>query len=73
MKLRQGQTWKLGDQYIRIVVLERLAVEYKILTDLLVREGTRHHASKKEFCNLIKKATLMSAADLQAQDPTFLP
>ncbi|MDB6122425.1 MAG: hypothetical protein JWQ71_1418 [Pedosphaera sp.] len=62
MKLRQGQIWKLDEQYIRIVVLERLAVEYKTTKSLLTREGTHHHATKKEFCSLIKKATLVPPA-----------
>jgi hypothetical protein len=59
MKLRQGQLWDLGGQYVRIVVLERLSVEYKAMKDLLGDEGTRHRVTKKEFCTLIKHATLV--------------
>ena len=62
MKLRQGQVWKHGEEYIRIVRLERLQVEYKSTTDLAARKGTHHNATKKEFCRLIKGATLMAAA-----------
>ena len=65
MKLRQGQVWKLGDQYIRIVHLERLEVEYKTMQDLATKVGTAHHVSKKEFCRLLKNAKLLSAADIQ--------
>jgi hypothetical protein len=65
MKLRQGQIWKLDGQYIRIVVLERLAVEYKTMEDPQTREGTRHLATKKQFCTLIKKATLVLPEGIQ--------
>jgi hypothetical protein len=61
MKLRQGQLWDVGDQYIRIVILERLAVEYKVMTDMETHEGTHHRATKKEFCALVKKARLVPA------------
>jgi len=59
IKLQQGQVWKRGEEYIRIVHLERLEVEYKSLTSLLSRDGTHHHTSKKEFCRLIKQAELI--------------
>lgn len=58
MKLKQGQIWKLNDQYIRLVHLERLGVEYKIIKDIVSKEGTHHKALKKEFCRLIKGAVL---------------
>lgn len=71
MKLKQGQIWELPDnQYVRIVVLERLEVEYKLMTDLNTREGTHHHVSKKEFCRLIKKATLFTPAEIKDIQPT---
>jgi hypothetical protein len=66
MKLCQGQTWKLDQQYIRIALLERLAVEYKIITDLNTKAGTRHRVSKKEFCRLVKNAKLLSAQEVAA-------
>lgn len=60
MKLQQGQVWQLGEQFLRIVHLERLEVEYKAITDLPTKEGEHHHVSKKEFCRLIKQATLLT-------------
>jgi hypothetical protein len=59
LKLQQGQLWKAGDEYLRIVRLERLAVEYKSHLDPLSKDGTHHNATKKEFCRLIKQATLI--------------
>ena len=61
MKLCQGQTWKKDGQYLRIVRLERLAVEYKSMTSLTTKEGTLHQTSKKDFCRLLKGAHLLSA------------
>jgi len=60
MKLCQGQVWKQGKEYIRIVRLERLEVEYKSLASLASREGTRHVTSKKDFCRLLKQARLLA-------------
>jgi len=60
MKLCQGQTWKRGDSYFRIARLERLSVEYKLIENLITKEGVRHKATKKEFCRLIKNAVLMT-------------
>ena len=59
MKLRQGQVWKQGEEYLRIVRLARLEVEYKSMPDLSSNKGTHHHVSKKDFCRLLKKATLL--------------
>jgi hypothetical protein len=61
MKLEQGQIWKQGRDYYRIVVWERLRIEYKIFQDLEIREGTHHVVTKKEFCRLIKGAQLIPA------------
>ena len=61
MKLCQGQVWKQGKEYIRIVKLERLAVEYKSMLSLTTKEGTLHQTSKKDFCRLLKGAHLLSA------------
>ncbi len=66
MKLRQGQVWKRGGEYIRIVHLERLEVEYKSMLDLIGREGTHHHVSKKEFCRLLKDAVLLAPLGINA-------
>lgn len=60
MKLCQGQVWKQDKQYIRIVRLERLEVEYKAMPNLGAREGTRHVTSKKDFCRLLKQARLLA-------------
>jgi hypothetical protein len=65
MKLCQGQIWKQGGEYIRIVRLERLEVEYKSMTNLAGKEGTRHVTSKKDFCRLLKQARLLSPAKIQ--------
>jgi hypothetical protein len=58
MRLQQGQVWNANGEYLRIVKLERLAVEYKSLIDPTTKDGTHHQATKKEFCRLIKNATL---------------
>lgn len=60
MKLAQNQMWKKGAEYLRIVHLERLEVQYKAITDLPSGKGTHHHVSKKEFCRLLKGATLLT-------------
>jgi hypothetical protein len=60
MKLCQGQLWKQGDEYIRIVRLERLEVEYKSLEYPTSTAGTRHVTSKKDFCRLLKQARLLN-------------
>jgi hypothetical protein len=59
MKLQQGQVWKQGSEYIRIVRLERLEVEYKSLPSLASKAGTKHVTSKKDFCRLLKQARLL--------------
>jgi hypothetical protein len=54
--------WKQGREYIRIVRLERLEVEYKSLASPASKEGTRHVTSKKDFCRLLKQAHLLAPA-----------
>ena len=61
LRLRQGQVWKLGDEFIRIVDLERLEVGYKLMKNLESGEGSHHRISKKDFCRLLKAATKLSA------------
>jgi hypothetical protein len=61
LKLQQGQVWKVADNYVRIVDLQRLEVKYKSMKDIATGEGTHHHVSKKEFCRLIKGATLVTS------------
>jgi len=60
MKLQQGQIWQCGAEFIRIVQLERLAVGYKSATSLKFTDGKHHHTSKKDFCRLLKGATLIA-------------
>ncbi len=60
MKLCQGQVWKKEKEYIRIVRLERLEVEYKSMVNLGSKEGTLHTTSKKDFCRLLKQARLLA-------------
>ena len=64
MKLCQGQTWKQGPQYLRIVRLERLEVEYKSMTSLHTKEGRKLVTSKKDFCRLLKQARLLTPAKI---------
>lgn len=56
MKLQQGQVYRKDERYYRIVVRERLAIEYKEMPDLESGQGDHHRVSKKEFCRLIKGA-----------------
>jgi hypothetical protein len=71
LKLRQGQVWQRGDEFIRIVDLARLEVGYKVLKSLQTGEGTHQRSSKKEFCRLLKSATLLPpTAPPKAAPPT---
>lgn len=63
IKLRQGQIWQSGQECLRIVRLERLTVEYKSTFTPTAKKGTHHQVSKKEFCRLIKKASLLPATE----------
>jgi hypothetical protein len=64
MKLRQAQVWKCGDHYLRIVQVQRLEVGYKSVANLSRGEGPHLKVTKKEFCRLIKTATLLSPEQL---------
>jgi hypothetical protein len=66
MKLCQAQVWKKDGQYIRIVRLERLEVEYKSHPSLASKAGTKVVTSKKDFCRLLKGAHLLSAGKKSA-------
>ena len=70
MRLQQGQVWKQndGDQYFRIVELERLAVKFKAMTSLSSRDGSHHEYTKKEFCRLIKGCTLLMPEQTRARE-----
>lgn len=60
LKLEQNQVWKRGEEFLRVVQLERLKVQYKAFTDPAAPKGKHHEVSKKEFCRLIKEATLLT-------------
>ena len=65
LKLRQGQIWKRGEEYIRIVRLERLEVGYKTFTSFKPgAEGKHHVTSKKDFCRLLKECKLQEPRPL---------
>ena len=66
MKLAQNQVYRKDAEYLRIVELDRREVQYKSVANLLTREGTHHRVSKKEFCRLIKGATLLMHEEVQA-------
>ena len=73
LQLRQGQVWRKGDELIRIVRLERLEVGYKMGLNLASGEGTHHQASKKDFCRLIKSATLLPPGQPAKPSPPSAP
>ena len=58
MKLEQGQIWKQGDEFLRIVTWERMAIEYKAAKNPDSKDGPLQRVTKKEFCRLIKGAAL---------------
>lgn len=68
MKLEQGQIWKQGEDYLRIVEWSRLSIEYKAMKDPASKEGTRQKVTKKEFCRLIKGAELLTVEKLPGQE-----
>jgi len=55
MKLQQNQLYKQGEEYIRIVELERSAVSYKLMQDPISGEGSTHLVTKKEFLSPFRK------------------
>jgi hypothetical protein len=67
LKLEQNQTWKTGNVYVRIVELRRLEVKFKEVLDLSSRDGSHHTVSKKEFCRLLKGATLVDPEDAKGR------
>jgi hypothetical protein len=70
LKLAQSQIWKLGNSYLRIVKLERLSVEYKDMPSPKTPLGTHHKLTKKEFCRLIKNATLVTESGVSVAEPS---
>jgi hypothetical protein len=73
VKLQQGQIWKCGDVYVRIVHLERLEVGYKSAADLKFSDGKHQHTSKKDFCRMLKGATLVGPAAGKPSPPSAPP
>lgn len=71
MKLEQGQIWRKGDDYFRIVEWQRLAIQYKQLKNPFSGEGSMFYATKKEFCRLLKGAVLLSAEMLELEQANF--
>jgi hypothetical protein len=69
LKLRQGQVWKRGDEFIRLVDLARLEVGYKLMKNLEPGEGSHHRTSKKDFCRLLKSATLLAPRQRGTSSP----
>ena len=63
MRLQQGQVWRVGEEFLRVVELHRLEVKYKAMRDLSTREGTHHHVTKKQFCRLIKGGVLVEGVE----------
>ncbi len=62
MTLQQNQLWQKGNQFFRIVNLERMAVDFKTLADAEAKEGPHQRLPKKEFCRLLKGAKLLTPA-----------
>ncbi len=58
MHLEQGQIWKKGNDYLRIVTWHRMTIEYKTMKSPDSKDGSLHLVTKKEFCRLIKGAAL---------------
>ncbi len=63
LRLQQGQVWQKGQAFLRITRLERLAVEYKAGGSADAKGGPLQTATKKEFCRLIKGASLVVSGD----------
>jgi hypothetical protein len=59
MKLQQGQIWQKGNNYYRITEWSRMIIQYKHTQRLDRKEGEVVEVSKKEFCRLLKGATLV--------------
>lgn len=57
--MRQGEVWQREGEFLRVIRVERLAVEYKAMKSLAAKTGTLHKVTKKEFCRLLKTAELL--------------
>jgi hypothetical protein len=69
LRLQQGQVWQKGQAFLRITRLERLAVEYKAGGSVDAKGGPLQKATKKEFCRLIKGATLHEVSPAKTPRP----
>ncbi len=59
MRLFQDQVYQKGEQFIRIVRLDRYEVEYKATVGGVKAEGVQVILPKKPFCRLLKGMTLL--------------
>ena len=63
--------WKKGNDYVRIVHWERLAIEYKLMEGTPNRRGKVYRVTKKEFCRMLQGAELLvnaPAEDAEVED-----
>ena len=60
MKLLEGQLWKVGEEYWRIVYRDNYRVVYKAMVDPETKVGTEHEMKKKEFCRSLQGAELLT-------------
>ena len=67
MTLEQGQVWKKGEDYLRIVEWSRMEIVYKLMKDMTTRVGTQHRVTKKEFCRMLKGARLLTPEEVPAK------
>ncbi len=67
VRLHQGQVWKQGDDYLRIVDWSRMEIVYKTMKDMTTRVGSQHRVTKKEFCRMIKGARLLAPEEVPAK------
>ena len=60
--------WKKGNDYVRIVHWERLAIEYKLMEGTPNRRGKVYRVTKKEFCRMLQGAELLVNAPAEDAD-----
>ncbi len=58
MRLFQDQIYRKGDQFIRIIRLDRYEVEFKTTKGEVKGDGPVQVFKKKEFCRLLKGMVL---------------
>ena len=71
--LQQGQVWNQSDEFIRIAHPERLEVGYQVVKNLKTGQGTHHDTSQKDFCRLLKSATLLGPGPPANSSPPPVP